>query len=106
MNNKLDEKLIKRYCELYRYGYRHFEDVVVITTGVDEWRLTYKEKQDKILVEHINKAGNSSGKMQYHAQKYADDIHYIFKNIIKPHETFDNVYNKAFKIKQLLQEYA
>lgn len=106
MIKKLDERTIKKYCKRYGYSYRYFDDVAIITTPLDEWRLTYIEKHSKILVEHLNRAGNKSGKMQYHSQRYVRDLHYAFKNIIKPHETYCGAYNETFKIKKLLEKHA
>ena len=59
---------------------------------------------DKIRVEHMNLSGNRSGKMQFHSQRYAYDLDYIFDNIIIPHERGKRVYQKAFRIKKLLAE--
>ena len=80
----------------------------LLVTGVDVWLLediqTVEDKEliDKILVKHINKVGNRTGKMQFHAQRYAYDLDYVFTNIIAPHETYNKVYSKAFRIKELL----
>lgn len=104
MKNTLDKRLIERYCELYGFSYRYFYTNAIIMTNVDEWRLKLTKK-GKILVEHYNRAGNKTGKMQFHSQRYADDLHYVFKNIIRPHETYDRVYQEAFRIKYLLENY-
>lgn len=104
----LNEQKIKKYCKKYGYGFRYFHNIAIITTGVDEWKLgaitttENKKVTDKILVEHINKVGNRTGKMQFHSQRYAYDLDYVFTNIITPHETYDRVYSKAFRIKELL----
>ena len=102
----LNEQKIKKYCKKYGYGFRYFHSIAIITTGVDEWRLEAVqtvengELIDKILVKHINKVGNRSGKMQFHTQRYAYDLDYVFTNIITPHETYNKVYSKAFRIKE------
>lgn len=106
----LNELIIKKYCKIYGYSYRYFGDNVIITTNLDEWRLrlieTIEDNQliNKILVEHYNRAGNKTGKMQFHSQKYAYDIEYIFKNIISPHERYKSVYDKAFRIDDILKK--
>lgn len=102
----LNEMEIKKHCDINGFDYRYFYTTSVITTGTDTWRLTQKEVRagDLILVEHANKAGNKSGKMQFHTQRVAYDIDWIFNNIIVPHETYSNVYDKAFKVKQLLAQ--
>ena len=104
----LNEQKIKKYCKKYGYTYRLFYDVAIISTNVDEWKLksvqTVEKGEiiDKIRVEHINRAGNRTRKMQFHSQRYAYDLDYVFTNIIAPHETYDKVYSKAFRIKDLL----
>ncbi len=103
----LNETTINAYCKECGYTYRLFGDIAIITTSVDEWKL--KSVQfiedgkpiDKILVEHINKAGNRTGKMQFHSQRYAYDLDYIFTNIITAHESYNRVYEKAFRLKEL-----
>lgn len=105
---ELNEKTIRKYCSKYDYTYRLFHNVAMISTNVDEWKLesiqTIENGEiiDKIRVEHINKAGNRTGKMQFHSQRYAYDLDYVFTNIIAPHETYNRVYSKAFRIKELL----
>lgn len=103
----LNEQKIKNYCKRYGYGYRHFHNIAIITTGVDEWQLEAiqtvgnEELIDKILVKHINKVGNRTGKMQFHTQRYAYDLDYVFENIITPHEKYERVYQKVFEIKKM-----
>lgn len=103
----LNEQKIKKYCKKYGYGFRYFHDIAIITTGVDEWRLEAiqtvenKELIDKILVKHINKVGNRTGKMQFHSQRYAYDLDYVFENVISSHEQYERVYQKVFEIKEL-----
>lgn len=103
----LNEQKIKNHCKKYGYGFRYFHNIAIITTGVDEWRLeaiqTVEDGEliDKILVKHINKVGNGSGKMQFHAQRYAYDLDYVFENIITPHEKYERVYQKVFEMKKL-----
>ena len=100
----LDEIKIKQYCSEYNFHYRYFGNNALIMTGVDEWRIRAIDK-DKILVEHYNKLGNKSGKMQFHSQRYAKDLDYIFKNIIKPHSSYNSVFQEAFRIKYLLENH-
>lgn len=106
----LNEMKIKEYCDMHGFSYRYFYDTAIIMTNVDMWRLTYyeaiieNEVVHRIMVEHANKAGNKSGKIQFHTQRIAYDIDWIFQNIIVPHETYSNVYNKAFKLKELLAQ--
>ena len=103
----LNEQKIKKYCKKYGYRFRYFHNIAIITTGVDEWLLeaiqTVEDKEliDKILVKHINKVGNRTGKMQFHAQRYAYDLDYVFENIITPHEKYERVYQKVFEMKKL-----
>lgn len=104
IKNTLDELIIKKYCSLYGFSYRYFYDNAIIMTGVDEWRLRII-KNGKILVEHYNRAGNRTGKMQFHSQRYVSDLDYAFNNIIKPHENYETVFQEAFKIKDLLENY-
>ncbi len=105
MNSILNELRIKHYCDMYGFSYRLFYDNAIIMTGVDEWRIMMA-KNERILVEHYNRSGNKTGKMQFHSQRYAPDVDYVFQTIIKPHETYNNVYQEAFKIKYLLENYA
>lgn len=107
----LNEATIKRYCKGYGYSYRCFGDIALITTGVDEWRLKAVkvvergEVVDRILVEHINKAGNRKGKMKFHTQRYAYDLDYIFQNIISSHKSSHNsITNETFRIKELFAQ--
>ncbi|MGJ0846563.1 hypothetical protein ACR77J_07735 [Tissierella praeacuta] len=104
----LNELEIREFCKRYGFGYRYFTDNVIIMTGVDSWRLvettTQRRNQTiyKIIVEHANKFGNKSGKIQFHTQRVAFDVEWIFDNIIVPHQTYSKVYEKAFNIKELL----
>lgn len=110
-NSILDEQKIKMYCKKYGYSYNYFGYNTIIETGMDVWKLEdvevfnkeNKEYNSIIKVKHYNKKGNSKGKMQFHPQRYARDIDYIFNNIIIPHELKRGAYQKAFKIKKLLQ---
>src|SRR5690606_30721779 len=100
----------REFCRKYGFSYRFFNDNAIIMTNLDNWRLievitqTHNQTIYKIIVEHANKAGNRSGKMQFHSQRVAFDVEWIFENIIVPHETYSNVYNKAFKLKELLAQ--
>lgn len=104
----LDEREIKYYCNKYNFSYRYFYNNAVIMTGVDMWRLTEIETRNrntveyKIIVEHANKAGNRTGKIQFHSQRIAYDVEWIFENIIIPHQSYNRVYQKAFRLKELL----
>lgn len=101
----LDEMEIKRLCKKYNYKYRYFYETAIIETGVDMWRITLTGiKYKKIMVEHINKNGNKKRKIQFHKQRVAYDLDWIFKNIISPHQDFLNVFNETFKIKKLLTQ--
>lgn len=106
----LNELKIKRYCDDNNYNYKYFNEVAIITTGTDIWKLesidahsseteSYKQL---IKVKHQNKAGNKTRKSHFHTQRYADNLDFVFKNIIIPHEQGSRVYQKAFKIKELL----
>lgn len=103
----LNELKIKEHCNYNGYSYRYFGENAIITTNVDVWKLSTvraregKKIINKILVEHMNKVGNKSGKMRFHTQRYAYDMDYIFKNIIIPHQTYSRVYDKAFRIKKI-----
>lgn len=106
----INELELKEKCKLYECSYRHFGCSAVIFTNMDTWRLemvnVFENGKviDKIRVEHMNLSGNRSGKMQFHSQRYAYDLDYIFDNIIIPHERGKRVYQKAFRIKKLLAE--
>ena len=97
----MDELTIKRYCDMQGYNYRYFGNDVIIITDLDEWELKYKN--DKILVKHYNKANNRAGKMQFHKQRYAYDLDYIFNSIIIPHGNYNKKFQKVFEIKKVLQ---
>lgn len=99
----LNEMEIKKYCEMYGLNYKYFYDTAIIT-GVDMWKLTEVTVKtgNIILVEHENKAGNRTKKMQFHSQRIAYDIEWIFENIIIPHQSYNRVYQKAFTVKKLL----
>lgn len=106
----INELELQENCERYNCEYRHFGDTAVIFTGMDTWKVdaiqVYEDEEvvEKIKVKHLNSLGNSTGKMQFHSQRYAYDLDYIFSNIIIPHEQSDWVYNKAFRIKELLAQ--
>lgn len=102
MKDTLDELTIKKYCNMYNFSYRYFYTNAIIMTNVDEWRIKIT-KNGRILVEHYNRAGNKTGKMQFHSQRYVKNLDYAFVNIIKPHEDYNNVFQEAFKIKHLLE---
>lgn len=99
----LNEMEIKRNCEENGYGYKHFYDTAIITTSVDTWRITQME-HGRILVEHANKRNNRKGKMQFHPQRYVQDIDWAFSNIIVPHQNYNRTFQKAFRIKELLKQ--
>jgi len=101
----LDEMEIKKLCKKYNYKYRCFHNTAIIETGIDMWKITLTGvKNKKIMVEHMNKNGNKKGKIQFHKQRIAYDLDWVFKNIINPHQTFENVFNETFKIKRLLTQ--
>lgn len=105
-----NELKIKYYCIKNGYDYRYFSDVAVIVTKIDSWKLEFvdvynkdsKQYDELIRVKHMNKAGNKKGKAHFHSQRVAYDIDYVFNSIIAPHEEGDRVYQKAFRIKELL----
>lgn len=97
-----DKQVIQKYCQKYNYGYRIFDNDAIVTTNVDEWRISFIE--DTILVQHLNKAGNRTRKCNYHTQRYAPDIEYVFDVVIRRHENYDSSYSEAFKIKNILEE--
>lgn len=108
----LDEMKIKKYCENSGYSYRYFGENVVIMTSVDNWQLIEVENPPnnknnknkyKIIVEHANKTGNKTGKMQFHTQRIAYDVDWIFENIIIPHQSYNRAFQKTFKVKKLLK---
>lgn len=98
---KKDEKIIKKYCKKYNYGCKIFDDNVIISTNLDDWKVT--RGKDKLLVFHSNKAGNRNGKHQYHFQRVCPDWTYVFDVVISRHENYSGVYDKAFKIKDILE---
>ena len=99
----LNEMEIKRNCEENKYSYRHFQTTVLIMTGVDTWRITEME-HNRLLVEHANKRNNRKGKMQFHPQRIAQDVDWVFSNIIVPHQNYNRTFQKAFRIKELLKQ--
>lgn len=109
----LNELEIKQNCNINRYNYKYFNEVAIITTGQDIWTLESVDVFDKtisdykqiIKVRHLNKAGNKKGKSHFHTQRYAQDIDYIFNNIIVPHEQANRVFQKTFRIKKILTNY-
>lgn len=104
----LNELKIKKYCEKNGYNYRYFEDMAIIMTSIDTWNLQsiqiYSSDgcKDMIKVKHMNKAGNKSKKAHFYTQRTAYDMDYVFNNIIIPHEKGNRVYQKAFRIKEIL----
>lgn len=106
----LNELKIKQHCDKKGYNYRYFNDIAIVTTGQDTWKLESvevyerptKEYKQIIKVKHQNKAGNKTKKVHFHTQRYAHDLDFIFNNIIVPHEQGNRVYQKAFRIKDLL----
>ena len=107
----INELTLKRNCDKNKCSYKHFGDSAIITTNIDTWRVETVEVFekgaviDKIKVEHLNINHNKSKKMQFHTQRYAYDLDYIFDHIIMPHEKNKMVYQKAFRIKELLAEH-
>lgn len=105
----LDEMKIKKYCEISGYNYRYFGENVVIMTSVDNWQLIEVENTPnnkdkyKIIVEHANKSRNKTGKMQFHTQRIAYDVDWIFTNIIIPHQSYNRAFQKTFEVKKLLK---
>lgn len=105
----LDEMKIKKYCESSGYSYRYFGENVVIMTSLDNWQLIEVENPSnsknkyKIIVKHANKLRNKTGKMQFHTQRIAYDVDWIFENIIIPHQSYNRVFQKVFKINKLLK---
>lgn len=92
-------------CNKYGYKYRVFYDCAVITTSMDEWTLS-ESKNKKIIIEHINKAGNKKRKCNYHMHRYAPNIDYAFDIVISRHSDYSNVFNKSFKIGEILKKLA
>lgn len=104
----IDELKLRKNCEENGCNYRYFGYNAIVTTNMDTWELESVEViesgnvVDKIKVKHINTIGNKKGKMQFHSQRYAYDLDYIFNNIIIPHEKYKKVYEKSFRIQELL----
>lgn len=109
----INEIKIKKYCDRNGFSYRCFHDAVLITTYLDQWKLEFidvydgeiKEYREIIKVKHHNTMGNKTRKNHFHTQRLAYDIDFVFQNIIIPHEQGNRVYQKAFKIKELLAEH-
>lgn len=106
----INELKIKKYCDKNGFSYRCFSHTAIITTGLDLWKLEFEETYDNmnktykdiIKVKHQNKCGNKTKKNHFHTQRIAYDIDFVFNNIIVPHEQGNRVYQKAFRIKELL----
>lgn len=104
-----NELKIKEYCNKLGYGYRYFGDNAIITTSVDTWMLKFQQKiinkqiEEVILVGHQNKSGNSKRKHQFHTQRYARDLDYVFTNIISSHQEYNRAFEKTFRLKELLK---
>jgi len=98
----LNELKIKRYCDVNKYSYRYFNDTVVVITGLDAWELT--DMGNRILVRHINKYGNKKGKMQFHPQRIAYDVDWIFKNIITSHKNNNGICQRVLRMKKIIAE--
>jgi len=108
MENNLNRVEIERYCAELGYKSNIFDDIAMISTGVDTWEIIAERKEstrnsNKFLVKHLNLCGNKSQKHHFHKQKYAKDLDYIFNNIIKTHECMDKGYSKMFRIDNLLK---
>ena len=108
----LDEIKIKKYCNIYGYDYKHFPEVVVVTTGIDTWKLELvdvfnreiKEYNQIIRVNHLNKAANKSKKIHFHKQRYAYDVDYVFNNIISTHDHNSSTIKRVDTINRLVAE--
>ena len=101
----INEQEIKDYCKKYGYKFRYFGENAIILTGMDTWRIKRVYKRDErrqLMIEHANTMGNRKGKMQFHNQRFAPDIAYVFDVVISRHEAYGGVYTKAFRIKELL----
>ena len=102
----LDEIRIKELCEENGYGCRCFHGTTLITTGIDAWKLEVMETskgEELIRVKHINKNRNKKGKFAFHRQRISYDVDWIFENIIIPHGRGGRVFQKAFRVKELLE---
>lgn len=108
----LNELKIKYYCDRNGFTYRYFYQTAVITTELDTWKLELidvydnvnKNYKEIIKVKHQNTLGNKKRKAHFHTQRFAYDLDFIFNNIILPHEDTRRVYQKAFRIKDLLTQ--
>lgn len=106
----LNEREIVMQCKKNNFKYNYFGDIAIITTNVDQWYLrsvvTYdKNKKDYIegiLLKHKNTRGNRSGKAHYHKQRFAKNLKHAFDTIIS-HEENGRSFNKAFKMKKMLE---
>lgn len=100
---KLDKQKIEDLCKKYNCNYKIFDTDAVITTGLDEWAISLDYK-GKLLLKHINKTNGRITKHNYHVQKYIPDIEYAFDVVISRHQCYDTAYNKAFRIKNILEK--
>jgi hypothetical protein len=106
----LNEKTIKQYCDRYNYKYNFFNNnnKVIIDTHMDMWEVELVE--DNMLknmppyeIRHINTSGNRTGKIHFHKQYQAWDLHFIFNRLVC-HKTNKHIYNETFRIKNILEE--
>ena len=105
----LNENKIKKVCTANGYGYNYFGDTAIITTGLDQWYIELigiysnarGEYIDRIRLKHKNRKGNRTGKAHFHTQRYVKDIDYAFQTI-RSHEENSRDFNKAFKIKSII----
>lgn len=108
----LDEYKIKDYCTQYNYKYKMHQGnrIAIIETCTDSWKITANETINRcgtgtdIEVGHYNKSGNKKGKMQFHTQKHARDIDYVFNSIISTHISGKNTLDCIFDIKSIFND--
>lgn len=102
--NELD-----KICTEKNYSYRIHNNNAIIDTPMDMWQIVEMENAHKnkkykpFLVRHLSKNTN---KIKTHPQRYAEDLEYIFNNIIEPHEGYGGVYAKMFSLSKKFKEIA
>lgn len=76
LDNRVVKEEIDKMCKKNGLAYRNFENILVVNSGVNDWKIVYRDEwaTNQFEVRHKNKSGNQTSKEHYHHQAYADSL--------------------------------
>lgn len=91
-------KELEYLCNKYRIKYQFFDNIILLSTGLDQWMIRYMPNRDKpYCLMHKNKIKQTE---KFHVQRWVKNITFALDTIISHKNILVNLYGSSNTYKQ------